>query len=70
MYKLVKCSPTEIDRTCIFRIIDSMSIPFNLSNSDYVRFKKEINEGKAELQDAEGNTMTTEEVEEFVATLP
>jgi hypothetical protein len=70
MYKLVKCSPTEIDRTSIFRIIDSMSIPFNLSNSDYVRFKKEINEGKAELQDAEGNTMTTEEVEEFVATLP
>jgi hypothetical protein len=46
------------------------SIPFNLDNTDYQRFKKEISEGKAELQDAEGNTMTTEEVAEFVATLP
>ncbi len=45
------------------------SIPFNLDNTDYQRFKKEVLDG-AELQDAEGNTMTTEEVEEFVATLP
>jgi hypothetical protein len=45
------------------------SIPFNLDNTDYQRFKKEILNG-AELQDAEGNTMTTEEVAEFVATLP
>jgi len=63
------------------RLIDEKSIidiPFNSPNADYIRFKKEI-QGigefgesitPAELQDAEGNTMTTEEVEEFVATLP
>jgi hypothetical protein len=53
----------------IIRLSDNACIPFNPDNTDYQRFKKEILNG-AELQDAEGNTMTTEEVEEFVATLP
>jgi hypothetical protein len=45
------------------------SIPFDPANTDYANFKKEVLAG-AELQDADGNTMTTEEATEFIATLP
>jgi hypothetical protein len=51
-------------------MFETSFIPFDPANNDYTRFKKEINEGEAELQDAEGNTMTAEEVAEFIATLP
>jgi hypothetical protein len=78
MYKLVKCSPTQVDNSSIFRISDGMSIPFNLLNLDFVKFKNDIQGigefGESitpvELQDAEGNVMTAEEVSEFIATLP
>ena len=63
-------TPRGNEVASIIRILDGAYIPVATDNTDYQRFKKEINEGKAELQDAEGNTMTTEEVEEFVATLP
>ena len=46
------------------------SIPFAPDNTDYANFKKAINEETAELQDADGNTMTAAEAKEFVATLP
>jgi len=46
-----------------------MSIPICADNTDYANFKKEVLAG-AELQDADGNTMTTEEATEFIATLP
>ena len=49
---------------------DGWSFPFDNSNTDYVNFKKEINEETAELQDADGNTMTAAEAKAFVATLP
>jgi hypothetical protein len=54
----------------IKRINDETFIPVNNENKDYVHFKKEINEEKAELQDADGNTMTAAEAKSFVATLP
>lgn len=54
----------------IQRTTDMNYIPFDNLNRDYIRFKKEINEGKAELQDAEGNAMTVEEAKDYVATLP
>ncbi len=47
-----------------------ISIPFDPANTDYAKFKKAINEETAELQDADGNTMTAAEAKEFVATLP
>ncbi len=45
------------------------SIPFEPDNTDYQTFKKEVLAG-AELQDADGNTMTAAEAQEYVATLP
>ena len=44
-------------------------IPINLANTDYTNFKKDISEG-VEVQDADGNLMTSEEVEDFLKTLP
>jgi hypothetical protein len=57
---------------------DKWSIPFDPANTDFARFKNEIQgigeNGESitpvELQDADGNTMTTEEVAEFITTLP
>ena len=46
------------------------SIPFNPDNTEYQTFKKEINEGTAQLEDADGNLMTEQEAKDFVATLP
>jgi hypothetical protein len=45
------------------------SIPFAVDNSDYVQFKKAVLNG-AELQDAEGNTMSAEQATQFVKELP
>ena len=38
-------------------------------NTDYQTFKKEVLAG-AELQDADGNVMTQEQANQFVASLP
>ena len=46
------------------------SFPFTPDNTDYADFKLQINEGKAQLQDADGNLMTAEAAKQFVATLP
>jgi len=54
----------------VIRLSDNACIPFNPDNTDYQTFKKEINEEKAELQDADGNVMTTEQAKQFIATLP
>ena len=40
------------------------------ANTDYANFKKAINEETAQLQDADGNTMSPEEIAEFLTTLP
>ena len=62
----------------VLRLEDGLFIPFDPANTDYRKFKNEI-QGKdefgesitpAELQDADGNTMTEEEVAEFIATMP
>ena len=66
MYKLNKSREGEI--TSVFRLSDNASIPFDPANTDYANFKKEVLAG-AELQDADGNTMTTEEANAFIGTL-
>ena len=56
------------DLACI--LFGSKAIPLDPANTDYANFKKEINEETAQLQDADGNTMTSSEAKAFVATLP
>ena len=53
----------------VIMITENLFIPFDPANTDYQRFKLDIEEGK-ELQDADGNVMTPEQVQEFLETLP
>jgi hypothetical protein len=71
MYKLLRDSQTKQifgaikdsgDGTCT-------SFIFHPDNTDYANFKKEVLAG-AELQDADGNVMTQEQANEFIASLP
>jgi cytochrome oxidase Cu insertion factor (SCO1/SenC/PrrC family) len=78
MYKKVKPSPDVMRETTVQCLSDNAFIPFDPANTDFARFKNEIQgigeNGESitpvELQDADGNTMTSEEVAEFITTLP
>ena len=48
---------------------DYLGIPFDPANIDYQQFKVDL-ANNAELQDADGNVMTAEQVANFVSTLP
>ena len=67
MYKLRNLALGGQD---VLRLSDNACIPFDPANTDYQRFKTEIEAGEAELQDSEGVTMSPEEAKAFVATLP
>ena len=67
MYKLIKDSITT-KISSIKRIPDNAFIPFAPDNTDYAEFKKLVAEG-AELQDADGNVMSPEAAQQFIATL-
>jgi hypothetical protein len=45
------------------------AIPFDPANTDYSNFKKEILADEAQLQDAEGNTMSAEQAKTYVGGL-
>jgi hypothetical protein len=68
MYKLFK-NPIAESVTAVIRLSDNATIPFDPANTDYAEFKKLVAEG-AELQDADGNVMSAEAAQAFVATLP
>jgi len=71
MYKLLKNSTTN--NVCAISIqINNVlySIPFDPANIDYANFKTAILEDKAQLQDADGNTMTAEQAKDFIKELP
>ena len=51
------------------RALDNSIIPFDPANTDYQQFKLDIING-AELQDADGQAMTAEQVQAFMETLP
>jgi len=68
IYKLQK---TNLGEVCSVTIIgEQISIPFDPANTDYANFKTAILEDKAQLQDADGNTMTAEQAKDFVKELP
>jgi len=66
MYKLIKDGKTgEISGV----LKDGITgIPFDLANTDYANFKKEILADEAQLQDAEGVIMA--DAKAYVASLP
>ena len=71
MYKLILNKITQkID--CVNKTQGNIliSIPFDPANTDYANFKKQILADEAQLQDADGNTMTPEQAKAYVATLP
>ena len=70
MYKQYKNLDGSACLNAIIRTQDNACIPFATDNTDYANFKKDITEETAELQDADGNTMTAAEAKAFVATLP
>ncbi len=70
MYKLINDINGQLIPNIIKRVSDNAFIPFVADNTDYAKFKAAINAESAELQDADGNTMTAVEAKEFVATLP
>lgn len=49
---------------------DGWTIPFDPNNTDYQTFKYQINNDKAQLEDADGTVMTSAEAKAYVATLP
>ena len=67
-YKLHK-NPFSETVDAIAHLADNAFIPFAPDNTDYAEFKKAVTEG-AELQDADGNVMTAQAAQAFVATLP
>ena len=69
MYKLNKNIDNEITSISTKQESADLCIPFALDNTDYANFKKQVLEG-AELQDADGNVMSPEAAQAFVATLP
>ena len=70
MYKQCKNPITGELSNCVLRLQDNVAIPFDPANTDYANFKREINEGTAQLQDADGNLMTAEQAKDFVKELP
>ena len=67
MYKLCPLNLSG-QQTSVIRTSDGACIPFDLANTDYANFKKEVLVG-AELQDADGNVMTQEQANQFVGSL-
>ena len=68
-YKQYKYPDGTVCNTAIQQFPSTLFIPFDPANTDYAEFKKAVTAG-AELQDADGNVMTAEAAQAFVATLP
>ena len=69
MYKII-LNPNGNDFAGIRNVEVGCFIPPDPANTDYANFKREINEGTAQLQDADGNLMTAEQAKDFVKELP
>jgi hypothetical protein len=69
IYKLYK---TLSGHDAAMTVNASPALSFLLApeNPDYANFKTAILEDKAQLQDADGNTMTAEQAKDFIKELP
>ena len=72
MYQLYKAGYgiTEPNAAMTVGVEPQVSFLFDPANTDYANFKKEILADEAQLQDAEGDTMSAAEAKAYVATLP
>jgi hypothetical protein len=73
MYKIFKTTTHNQEQISIIRQNGNeqyTSFPADPANTDYANFKTAILEDKAQLQDADGNTMTAEQAKDFVKELP
>jgi uncharacterized protein YjbI with pentapeptide repeats len=68
MYKM-QTNKYEENISVVICVLDNAFIPFDPANTDYANFKKEVLAG-AELQDADGNVMTQEQANAYIASLP
>jgi hypothetical protein len=69
MYKLFISEKTG-EVSTVIRLSDNAFIPFDPANTDYADFKAQIMADEAELQDAEGVTMSPDAAKNFVKELP
>jgi hypothetical protein len=69
MYKL-KYNELEQKQSGVVRLSDNANIPFDPANTDYANFKKEILADEAQLQDADGLTLSAAEAKTYVSSLP
>ena len=73
MYKIRNCPLKDgaFIQDILFTSNDGQvySIPQDPANTDYAEFKKAVTAG-AELQDTDGNIMTSQDAQAFIATLP
>ena len=69
MYKLIIDALTK-QTNAVLLISDNAIIPFAPTNTDYAKFKRDINDNKDKLQDADGNEMSVADAKAYVATLP
>lgn len=53
----------------VVNVLDNLFIPFDPANTDYQKFKIDVADG-VPLEDVDGNVMTQEEVDAFLATIP
>ena len=53
----------------VHRLTNNTFIPFDPANTDYNQFKIDLTNG-AQLQDANSNVMTANQISAFIATLP
>lgn len=66
IYKLIVAPLNNL----VQRLSNNACIPFDPANTDYANFKAQIMADEAQLQDAEGITMSPDAAKQFVATLP
>jgi len=69
MYKQMKI-PFVDKIVTIQRLSDNAFIPIEPANTDYAKFKRDINDGKEKLQDTDENEMSAADAKAYVATLP
>ena len=68
MYKLCPALPNGTYCN-VERLTDNAFIPFDPANTDYQKFKIDVADG-VPLEDPDGNVLTQEEADAFLATLP